>query len=47
MAASVKAVSADTSGSYSELVARANDLYDQGDAAFQNQPPMCVSTASA
>ena len=36
-AAPVQAVSADTSGSYSELVARANDLYDQGDAAFQNQ----------
>jgi hypothetical protein len=35
--APVQAVSADTSGSYSELVARANDLYDQGDAAFQNQ----------
>jgi hypothetical protein len=27
---------ADTSGSYSELVARANDLYDQGDTAFQS-----------
>jgi hypothetical protein len=36
-AAPVEAVAADTSGSYSELVARANDLYDQGDAAFQNQ----------
>jgi hypothetical protein len=36
-AATVQAVSADTSGSYSELVARANDLYDQGDTAFQNQ----------
>jgi hypothetical protein len=36
-AAPVQAVSADTSGSYGELVARANDLYDQGDAAFQNQ----------
>ena len=35
--APVQAVAADTSGSYSELVARANDLYDQGDAAFQNQ----------
>ena len=34
---SVQAVSADTSGSYEELVQRANDLYDQGDAAFQNQ----------
>ena len=29
--------SADTSGSYEELVARGNDLYDQGDAAFQKQ----------
>ena len=36
-AAPVKAVAADTGGSYSDLVARANDLYDQGDAAFQNQ----------
>lgn len=35
--APVQAVSADTSGSYSELVSRGNDLYDQGDAAFQNQ----------
>ena len=35
--ASVQAVSADTSGSFSELVSRANDLYDQGDAAFQEQ----------
>lgn len=35
--ASVQAVSADTSGSYEELVQRANELYDQGDAAFQNQ----------
>jgi hypothetical protein len=35
--APVQAVSADTSGSYSQLVARANDLYDQGDTAFQNQ----------
>jgi hypothetical protein len=26
---------ADTSGSYSDLVSRANDLYDQGDTAFQ------------
>lgn len=26
---------ADTSGSYSDLVSRANELYDQGDAAFQ------------
>ncbi len=35
--APAQAVEADTSGSYQELVARANDLYDQGDAAFQNQ----------
>ena len=35
--APAQAVSADTSGSYEELVARANDLYDQGDSAFQNQ----------
>jgi hypothetical protein len=35
--APVKAVSADTSGSYSELVSRANGLYDKGDAAFQSQ----------
>jgi hypothetical protein len=35
--APVQAVTADTSGSYEELVQRANDLYDQGDAAFQNQ----------
>ena len=35
--APAQAVEADTSGSYEELVARANDLYDQGDAAFQNQ----------
>jgi tetratricopeptide (TPR) repeat protein len=34
---SVQAISADTSGSYSELVSRANDLYDQGDSAFQKQ----------
>jgi tetratricopeptide (TPR) repeat protein len=33
----VEAVSADTSGSYEELVQRANELYDQGDAAFQEQ----------
>jgi tetratricopeptide (TPR) repeat protein len=32
-----QAVTADTSGSYEELVSRANDLYDQGDAAFQDQ----------
>ena len=30
-------VAADINGSYSELVSRANDLYDQGDAAFRNQ----------
>ena len=36
-AAPVQAVDADTSGSYEELVQRANELYDQGDAAFQNQ----------
>jgi hypothetical protein len=35
--APVQAVTADTSGSYEELVQRANDLYDQGDAAFQKQ----------
>ncbi len=35
--APAQAVSADTSGSYEELVARANDLYDQGDTAFQKQ----------
>jgi hypothetical protein len=35
--APAQAVEADTSGSYDELIARANDLYDQGDAAFQNQ----------
>ena len=33
----VPAVEADTSGSYEELVQRANELYDQGDAAFQEQ----------
>lgn len=31
------AVTADTSGSYRELVERGNGLYDQGDAAFQDQ----------
>lgn len=31
----VTAVEADTSGSYDELVQRANDLFDQGDALFQ------------
>ena len=35
--APVQAVNADTGGSYEELVSRANDLYDQGTAAFQNQ----------
>jgi tetratricopeptide (TPR) repeat protein len=32
-----QAVDADTSGSYSDLVARGNDLYDQGDKEFQSQ----------
>ncbi len=32
---SVKTVAADTSGSYSVLVQRANDIYDQGAAAYQ------------
>lgn len=32
----VASVAADTSGSYQELVARANDLYDQGITAFDN-----------
>lgn len=35
--APAQAVTADTNGSYDELVARANELYDKGDAAFQNQ----------
>ncbi len=35
--APAQAVTADTSGSYEELVSLANDLYDQGDAAFQEQ----------
>ncbi|NLE21932.1 MAG: hypothetical protein GX624_04020 [Actinobacteria bacterium] len=35
--ASVEPVSADTTGSYEELVQRANELYDQGDSAFQQQ----------
>jgi hypothetical protein len=35
--APVQAIEADTSGSYEELVARANEFYDQGDGAFQNQ----------
>jgi hypothetical protein len=34
-AASVQPVAADTSGSYGELVQRANDLYDQGAVKFQ------------
>ena len=34
---SVKPVSADTSGSYNDLVQRANGLYDQGAAAFQSE----------
>jgi hypothetical protein len=34
---SVKPVSADTSGSYGELVQRANGLYDQGATAFQSK----------
>jgi hypothetical protein len=34
-ATSVQPVAADTSGSYTELVQRANDLYDQGSAKFQ------------
>ena len=33
----VTPVDADTSGSYEELVQRANDLYDQGDTAFHSQ----------
>ena len=33
----VQAVTADTSGSYADLVSRANDLYDKGNAEFQNQ----------
>ncbi len=36
-AAPVQTVEADTSGGYEELVARANKLYDKGDAEFQNQ----------
>lgn len=35
--AAVTAVTADTSGSYDQLVARANDLYDTGDKEFKNQ----------
>jgi hypothetical protein len=34
-AVSLQPVAADTSGSYAELVQRANDLYDQGSAKFQ------------
>ncbi len=30
-------MTADTSGTYGDLVARANDLYDKGNAEFQNQ----------
>jgi hypothetical protein len=33
----VQAVTADTSGTYADLVTRANDLYDQGNTNFQNQ----------
>jgi tetratricopeptide (TPR) repeat protein len=33
----VQAVTADTSGSYGDLVSRANDLYDKGNTEFQNQ----------
>ncbi len=33
----VQAVTADTSGSYRELVDRGNQLYDQGDQAFKSQ----------
>ncbi len=33
----VQAVTADTSGTYGDLVTRANDLYDQGNTNFQNQ----------
>lgn len=36
-AAPAEPVEADTSGSYRELVQRANGLYDQGDKAFQEQ----------
>jgi hypothetical protein len=35
--ASLEPISADTSGSYRELVARANDLYDKGDQQFRSQ----------
>jgi tetratricopeptide (TPR) repeat protein len=34
---SVQPVSADTSGSYTQLVQRANGLYDQGAAAFESE----------
>ena len=33
----VQAVTADTSGTYGDLVTRANDLYDQGNTNFQSQ----------
>jgi hypothetical protein len=33
----VQAVNADTNGSYEQLVARANDLYDTGSKEFKNQ----------
>ena len=36
-AQSVQPVSADTSGSYTQLVQRANGLYDQGAAAFESE----------
>lgn len=36
-AAPVEAVEADTSGSYNELIDRANKLYDKGDQAFRAQ----------
>ncbi len=36
-ASPVQSIAADTSGSYRELVTRGNELYDQGDAEFQNQ----------
>lgn len=36
---SAPAVTADTSGSFADLVQRANGLYDQGSAAFQDDDP--------
>jgi hypothetical protein len=36
-AAAVQPVAADTSGTFSQLVARANGLYDQGDTQFKSQ----------